>query len=81
VLTTLKGRVLGVDILGRNAGELIAPWVLALANRATVKGMASAVFPYPTRAEASRRAAISFYLPKLASPWLKRTIRLMRRFG
>jgi pyruvate/2-oxoglutarate dehydrogenase complex dihydrolipoamide dehydrogenase (E3) component len=81
VLTTARGRVLGVDILGRNAGELIAPWVLAVQRRTSVKDFATAVFPYPTLAEASRRAATAYYVPKLGSPWLKRVIRLLRKFG
>jgi hypothetical protein len=39
------------------------------------------VLPYPTRAEAVRRAAIAFYAPKLGSPWLRRLIGLMRALG
>jgi hypothetical protein len=46
-----------------------------------VKDFAMAVFPYPTLAEASRRAATAYYVPKLGSPWLKRVIRLLRKFG
>ncbi|MDQ3558209.1 MAG: dihydrolipoamide dehydrogenase, partial [Pseudomonadota bacterium] len=81
VLAGRNGRILGVDILGRDAGELIAPWVLAISDGMRVKSLASAVFPYPTRSESARRAAIGFYTPKLASPWIGRAIRLFRRFG
>ena len=59
------GRIVGADILGHDAGELIAPFVLAVAKGMSVKDFATAVFPYPTRAEAARRAAIAFYAPKL----------------
>ena len=79
VLATKKGVVVGADILGREAGELIAPFVLAVSQGLNVKALATVVFPYPTRAEAARRAAISFYTPKLASPWLKRIVRATRR--
>src|SRR5690606_7064630 len=65
VLVTKRGRILGADILARDAGELIAPWVLAVAAGLRIGSFASAVFPYPTRAEAARRAALSFYAPKL----------------
>ncbi len=34
----------------------------------SVKDFATAVFPYPTRAEAARRAAVAYYAPKLDSP-------------
>jgi pyruvate/2-oxoglutarate dehydrogenase complex dihydrolipoamide dehydrogenase (E3) component len=81
VLATKKGVIVGADILGRDAGELIAPFVLAVAQGMNVKALATAVFPYPTRAEATRRAAVSFYTPKLGSPWLKRIVRTVRRLG
>jgi pyruvate/2-oxoglutarate dehydrogenase complex dihydrolipoamide dehydrogenase (E3) component len=81
VLATRRGRILGVDILGRNAGELIAPFVLAVQEGLDVKTLATAVFPYPTLSEAARRAAISFYAPKLASPLVRRAIRLLRKLG
>jgi pyruvate/2-oxoglutarate dehydrogenase complex dihydrolipoamide dehydrogenase (E3) component len=81
VLATKRGRILGVDILGRDAGELIAPWVLAVSGGLTVKSLVSSVFPYPTVSESARRAAITFYTPKLSSPLVKRLIRLLRKFG
>jgi pyruvate/2-oxoglutarate dehydrogenase complex dihydrolipoamide dehydrogenase (E3) component len=81
VIVNQGGRILGADILGRDAGELIAPYVIAVGGRLSVKSFVDGVFPYPTRSEAARRAAIAFYAPKLDSPWLKRAIRLLRRFG
>ena len=81
MMTTSGGRVLGVDILGRNAGDLLAPFVLAIQHGMDAKSLATAVFPYPTFSEAARRAAIAFYAPKLASPWVRRAIRLLRKFG
>ncbi len=81
VLATKRGRIVGADILGHDAGELIAPFVLAVSRGLNVKDFATAVFPYPTRAEAARRAAISFYAPKLDSPWVRRVVNLLRKFG
>jgi pyruvate/2-oxoglutarate dehydrogenase complex dihydrolipoamide dehydrogenase (E3) component len=81
VIASRRGRILGVDILGRGAGELLAPFVVAIQQGADVKSLATAVFPYPTLSEAARRAAISYYAPKLASPWVRRTIRFLRKFG
>lgn len=81
VLATRRGKIVGADILGRDASELIAPFALAVAKGMSVKDFATAVFPYPTRAEAARRAAIAFYAPKLDSPLLRRVIRLMRKLG
>jgi len=81
ILATRHGRILGVDILCRNAGELLAPFALAISAGLTVKSLATAVFPYPTLAEAARRAAITFYSPKLSSPWVRRAIHFLRRLG
>lgn len=81
VLATQRGRIVGAEILGQNAGELIAPFVLAVSERMSVKSLATAVFPYPTRSEVAHRAAISFYAQKLDSPWLKRLIPLLRKLG
>ncbi len=81
IIATRKGRIVGADILGHDAGELIAPFVLAVSQRLGVKSLATSVFPYPTRSEAAQRAAIAFYAQKLDSPWLRRAIRLLRRFG
>jgi pyruvate/2-oxoglutarate dehydrogenase complex dihydrolipoamide dehydrogenase (E3) component len=81
LLATAKGRVVGVDILGRNAAELAAPYVLAVAEGMSVKSLAQAVFPYPTYSEAARRAAIGFYTPKLSAPLVRRTVRLLQKLG
>jgi pyruvate/2-oxoglutarate dehydrogenase complex dihydrolipoamide dehydrogenase (E3) component len=81
IIATSRGRIVGADILGREAGELIAPLALAVAGGMNVKSLATAVFPYPTRAEATRRAAVGFYAAKLDSPWLKRIIGLLRKLG
>jgi pyruvate/2-oxoglutarate dehydrogenase complex dihydrolipoamide dehydrogenase (E3) component len=81
VIAARNGRILGAGILGENAGELIAPFALAVSQRLTVKAFATTVFPYPTRSEAARRAALAFYVPMAGSPWVKRAIRLLRRLG
>ena len=76
-----KGRILGVTIVGHNAGELITPWTLAMANGLKITAMTNITFPYPTLSEASKRAAGLFLMPQLRSPWLQRILRFMRRFG
>jgi pyruvate/2-oxoglutarate dehydrogenase complex dihydrolipoamide dehydrogenase (E3) component len=80
-VTTKRGRVLGATIAGRHAGELIQPWVLALANRLSIGKMAGMVAPYPTLGEASKRAAGSFFMPGLFSPRTRAIVRFLGRFG
>ncbi|MFV0280479.1 MAG: dihydrolipoyl dehydrogenase family protein [Rhodoblastus sp.] len=75
------GRILGCGIAGRAAGELIAPWALALSKGLTAQDIAQTVFAYPTLSEASRRTAMGVYADKLDKPWVKRALRFLRRFG
>jgi pyruvate/2-oxoglutarate dehydrogenase complex dihydrolipoamide dehydrogenase (E3) component len=81
VVADRKGRILGASIVGRHAGELITPWTLALARKLTVRDMASLVVPYPTLSEVSRRAAISYFAPRLQNRWLRMALRLRRWLG
>jgi pyruvate/2-oxoglutarate dehydrogenase complex dihydrolipoamide dehydrogenase (E3) component len=76
-----RGRVLGATIVGTGAGELIAPWCMAVRKGLTVQDMAGLALPYPTFSEASKRAAMSFYAPMAAKPGIRRLIGFLSRFG
>jgi pyruvate/2-oxoglutarate dehydrogenase complex dihydrolipoamide dehydrogenase (E3) component len=80
-VVTRRGRILGATIVGPHAGELIHPWVLAIARRLSIGALATMIAPYPTVGEASKRAAGSFYAPRLFSERTRRIVRLLRRFG
>ena len=80
-MTAKNGRILGVTIVGKNAGELITTWTLAISQGLTVRAMLDIVVPYPTLAEVGKRAAINYFTPSLTSPWLRKIIALLRRFG
>ncbi len=73
------GVILGATIVGRHAGELILPWVLAVQKRLTVRDMASVIAPYPTLSEVSKRVAGAWYTPSLFSERTRRVVRLMQR--
>lgn len=81
VVATPRGRVLGAGIIGRGAGELILPWVFAVEGKLSLRDMAGVIAPYPTLSEASKRAAGSFYAPKLFSPAIRRLVRFLSWFG
>ncbi|MGE3513125.1 MAG: FAD-dependent oxidoreductase, partial [Vicinamibacterales bacterium] len=53
-------RILGVTIVGAEAGELIAEYVLAMTHGLGLEKILSTVHAYPTRAEANRHAAGSW---------------------
>jgi len=81
VVTRRNGRVLGASILGAQAGELIQPWALAIGRGLKVGAIATMIAPYPTLGEVSKRAAGSFFAPKLFSERTKRLVRLLGRLG
>ncbi|MGI9452519.1 MAG: dihydrolipoyl dehydrogenase family protein [Geminicoccaceae bacterium] len=74
-----RGKILGSTIVGRHAGELILPWVLAVQKGLKIADMASLIAPYPTLGEASKRAAGAYYTPSLFSDRTKAIVGLMQR--
>jgi pyruvate/2-oxoglutarate dehydrogenase complex dihydrolipoamide dehydrogenase (E3) component len=80
-VTTKSGKILGASILGAQAGELIQVWVLAIGQGLGVKALAGMIAPYPTLGEISKRAAGSFFTPKLFSARTKRLVRFLSRLG
>ena len=74
-----KKRVVGATIVGASAGELILPWVFAVGERRKLVRMTSAIAPYPTLSEASKRAAGSYFTPSLFSPKTRRLVRVLSR--
>ncbi len=81
IITSRRGRILGAAILGAAAGDLILPWALAISQRLKIGAMANLIVPYPTRGEAGKRAAGSFFTPALFAPRTRRLVRLLARFG
>lgn len=73
------GVILGATIVGRHAGELILPWVLAVQKRLTIRDMAGVIAPYPTLSEVSKRVAGAYYTPQLFSSRTRRIVSLMQR--
>jgi pyruvate/2-oxoglutarate dehydrogenase complex dihydrolipoamide dehydrogenase (E3) component len=81
IVTRRNGRILGASVLGAAAGDLILPWALAISQKLKVSAFANLVVPYPTRGEASKRAAGSFYTPALFSARTRWIVRFLARFG
>jgi len=81
IIASRRGRILGAAILGAAAGDLILPWALAISQKLKIGAMANLIVPYPTRGEAGKRAAGSFYTPTLFAPRTRRLVRLLARFG
>lgn len=76
-LVAERGRVIGTTIVGAHAGDLVAPWVVAVGQRLKVATMAGAVMPYPTLSEAGKRAAGAYFSPRLFSPRTRKLVRFL----
>jgi len=82
VMVDKKGVVLGASIAGAGAGDLLAPWILAVGQKQKIGTMAQFIAPYPTMTEVSKRAAGSYYTGTLYSPRVRFVVKtLMRLFG
>jgi pyruvate/2-oxoglutarate dehydrogenase complex dihydrolipoamide dehydrogenase (E3) component len=81
VVTNTKGLILGATIVGAAAGEQITTWTLAISQGLNIRALAEIVVPYPTYAEIGKRAAITFFTPRLTTNWVRRILNLLRWFG
>lgn len=81
VIIDKKGRILGVHIIGEQAGELIQPWASAMANRLKIGAMFKYISPYPTLSEINKRVATKAYetLPQKAV--IRFIINLLKKLG
>jgi pyruvate/2-oxoglutarate dehydrogenase complex dihydrolipoamide dehydrogenase (E3) component len=78
-LVVARGRVVGAGILAPHAGEMIGQWTLAIAARVKLSMLAGLILPYPTRAEAGKRAAGSYFMASLFSPRVRTLVRWLGR--
>jgi pyruvate/2-oxoglutarate dehydrogenase complex dihydrolipoamide dehydrogenase (E3) component len=69
-----RERLIGVQILGPHAGELISEWVAVMNGGVGLSKIASAVHPYPTLAEINKKTVTSFYAGKIFSEKVKKAL-------
>ncbi|MEH6758514.1 MAG: FAD-dependent oxidoreductase [Parasphingorhabdus sp.] len=70
-----KDRILGVTIVGQNAGELLTEYVLAMKHGLGLGKILETIHTYPTMAEANKFAAGEWrkkHKPEWALKWLER---------
>jgi pyruvate/2-oxoglutarate dehydrogenase complex dihydrolipoamide dehydrogenase (E3) component len=81
VVTSARGRILGVTIVGAGAGELITAWTLAISQGGNIRAFAGIMVPYPALSEIGKSAASTYFMGSLTSPWVRRIIAWLRRLG
>jgi pyruvate/2-oxoglutarate dehydrogenase complex dihydrolipoamide dehydrogenase (E3) component len=79
VAATANARILGAAIVGRGAGELLAPWCLAIRQGLKLAAVADLLLPYPTLGEVSKRVAGQYYAPRLFSAGTRRLVGALLR--
>jgi pyruvate/2-oxoglutarate dehydrogenase complex dihydrolipoamide dehydrogenase (E3) component len=60
-------KILGATVVARHAGEMIGEITLAMTNNLGLGAIANTIHPYPTQAEAIRKAADEYSLRRLTS--------------
>ncbi|MGJ8564331.1 MAG: dihydrolipoyl dehydrogenase family protein [Alphaproteobacteria bacterium] len=80
IVATTKGKILGASIVGEGAGDLIQMMSVAMTNGVKISGLAQIIAPYPTRGEAVKRAASSFYTETIFGPTAKKVAGLFTKF-
>lgn len=81
LITTAKGKVLGVTLVGRHAGDHIALWALVLSAGLKLSQITGMIAPYPTRGEISKRLAGQWYTPALFSPRTAKVVSILKRLA
>ncbi|MGD2080299.1 MAG: FAD-dependent oxidoreductase [Nitrospirota bacterium] len=70
-----RGRPLGVQILGPQAGELISEWVAALNGKVKLTSLVGAVHPYPTLGEINKKVVGNYISEKLYSEKVRKGLK------
>jgi pyruvate/2-oxoglutarate dehydrogenase complex dihydrolipoamide dehydrogenase (E3) component len=78
LVTTAKGKVLGVTLVGRHAGDHIGAWALAMSAGLKLSKLTGMIAPYPTRGEINKRLAGQWYTPALFSDRTRRLVWLLK---
>lgn len=74
-----NGKILGATIYGKQAGDLIGEYALAMKNGVTLRNIADTIHPYPTYGLGVRRAADQWYV-KNQSEWMSKLVKMIFRY-
>ncbi len=75
-----RGKPLGVQILGPQAGELLSEWIAVMNGGVKLSTMASAVHTYPTLAEINKKVVGNYFSGKIFSEKVKKTLKFFFHF-
>ena len=73
-------QILGATIVARHAGETIGELTLAMVGKVGLKTLARVIHPYPTQADALRRAAFAYSVTRV-TPLVKKLLGLWMKWN
>ncbi|MBO0349550.1 mercuric reductase [Phormidium pseudopriestleyi FRX01] len=73
-------QILGATIVARHAGEMISEITLAIATKQGLSALSNVIHPYPTQAEAIKKAADA-YRRTLLTPRTQSLLKLLTKFS
>jgi len=80
ILTDRRDRILGVQIVGSHAGELLTPALYAVKRKWKLMELLGPVVPYPTMGEVYKKLAGSAAAPRLFNPEVRKFLHLLYRY-
>lgn len=79
VITLKNGHIIGASIIGKNAGELLQIWSLAISQKMKIKALTNMITPYPTYSEINKRAAGAYFENQLFSDRTRSIIQFLQK--
>ena len=76
IITTTRGRILGVTIIGEAASEIIHEWILAIQKKLTMFDIMMMQHSFPTIAMINKMAAEDWMMKKMKNPLIGKVARL-----
>ncbi|MFW5685448.1 MAG: dihydrolipoyl dehydrogenase family protein [Spirochaetota bacterium] len=80
ILLDRKDRVIGTQIVGYHAGELLAPSLYAVGKSWKASAIMSPIYPYPTLAELHKKSVSGYMTPRLFNDTVRGLLRLFFRY-
>ncbi|HSR50243.1 MAG TPA: mercuric reductase [Acidobacteriota bacterium] len=69
-----KGKIVGVHILGNQAGEVLHTLYLAMKHKIKARHVAKTIYVYPTHSEIINRTLGQHFKKKIYSDWMKKLV-------
>lgn len=76
-LVLVRGRPVGITLVGEGAGEQILPWAMVIGGRHSLWALSGMVVPYPTLSELSKALAFAAYEPPIFGQSARRWARVL----